>query len=94
MDEQTEAPRKEFLFWTDGGDLAALHYNQWKVHFLDQRAHGGDIWQEPFVELRLPKIFTLRGDPFERADHEGIDYARWRFERAFILIPARAFVVT
>ena len=40
----------------------------------------------------MPKLFTLRGDPFERADHEGIDYARWRFERAFILIPAQAFV--
>jgi arylsulfatase len=50
------------------------------------------VWQEPFVPLRLPKLFTLRGDPFERADEEGIGYATWRLERAFALVPAQAFV--
>ena len=73
--EAAEAPRKEFLYWTDGGQLAALRYDQWKLNFLEQRAHGFDVWEEPFVELRLPKLFTLRGDPFERADDEGIGYA-------------------
>jgi arylsulfatase A-like enzyme len=85
-------PRKEFLYWTDGGDLAGIRYNQWKIHFLEQRAHGADVWQDPFIALRLPKIFTLRGDPFERADHEGIGYERWRFDRLFLLVPAQAFV--
>jgi arylsulfatase len=85
-------PRKEFLYWTDDGDLAALRFNQWKLHFLEQRGHSFDVWQEPFVRLRVPKLFTLRGDPFERADHEGIDYERWRFERAYLLVPAQAFV--
>ncbi len=89
---EAEWPRKEFLYWTDGGDLAALRYNQWKVHFMEQRAHGFDVWAEPFVSLRVPKLFTLRGDPFERADHDSILYDNWRVERAFVLVPAQAYV--
>ena len=90
--EAEEGPRREFLYWTDGGDLAALRYGQWKLHFLEQRAHGLDVWEEPFVQLRLPKLFTVRGDPFERADEEGIGYDAWRAERLFALVPAQAFV--
>jgi len=62
------------------------------VVFLEQRARGLAVWQEPFVELRLPKLFTLRGDPFERADQEGFGYPEWRMQRAFALVPAQAFV--
>jgi len=90
--EVDSAPRREFLYWTDDGDLAALRYDQWKLHFLEQRAHSFDVWQEPFVRLRVPKLFTLRGDPFERADEEGIGYQIWRFERVFALVPAQAYV--
>ena len=74
------------------GNLAALRYDQWKVHFLEQRGHGFDVWQEPFVELRLPKLVSVRSDPFERAHHEGMGYQKWRMERAFVLVPAQAFV--
>jgi arylsulfatase A-like enzyme len=89
----TEAsPRQEFLYWSDDGKLVALQYNQWKAVFAEQRAHSFDVWQEPFVDLRVPKLFSLRADPFERADHEGIDYAHWRMERIFLLVPAQAFV--
>jgi arylsulfatase A-like enzyme len=89
----TEAsPRQEFLYWSDDGKLVALRYNQWKAVFAEQRAHSFDVWQEPFVDLRVPKLFSLRADPFERADHEGIDYAHWRMERIFLLVPAQAFV--
>ena len=70
-----EWPRKEFIYWTDDGSVAALRYNNWKMVFLEQRGHGFDVWQEPFVTLRLPKLFNLRSDPFERADHEGMGYA-------------------
>ena len=90
--EQGESPRKEFFYWTDDGDIAALRYNNWKIVFLEQRAHGFDVWQEPFVTLRFPKLFNLRTDPFERADHEGMGYGRWRAERMFALAPAQAFV--
>jgi arylsulfatase A-like enzyme len=90
--EVKEPPRREFLYWTDEGGLAALRYDQWKLVFMEQRAHSLDVWQEQLVPLRLPKLFTLRGDPFERADHEGIDYPRWRADRLFALVPAQAYV--
>jgi arylsulfatase len=60
--------------------------------FLEQRARGFDVWQEPFVELRMPKLFNLRSDPFERADKEGIGYPQWRADRTFLLAPAGAYV--
>ncbi len=90
--ETQENPRKEFIYWTDDGDVAGLRYNDWKLVFMEQRAHGFDVWQEPFVTLRFPKLFNLRTDPFERADHEGMGYGRWRAERMFVLAPAQAYV--
>jgi arylsulfatase len=84
--------RKEFFYFSDDGDMVALRYDRWKIVFAEQRAHGFDVWQEPFVPLRLPKLFDLRADPFERADHEAIDYGRWRTERVYLLVPAQAFV--
>jgi arylsulfatase len=90
--EAKEAPRNEFLYWTDDGNLAGLRYRQYKIAFMEQRGHGFDVWQEPMVTLRLPKLFNLRADPFERADHEGMGYQRWRIDRAFVLVPAQAYV--
>jgi arylsulfatase A-like enzyme len=89
---EAEWPRNDFIYWTDDGSVAALRYNQWKMVFLEQRGHGFDVWQEPFVALRLPKLFNLRSDPFERADHEGMGYAQWRIDRAFLIAPAGAYV--
>jgi len=87
-----EWPRKEFLYWTDDGNLAGLRYQQYKIAFMEQRGHGFDVWQEPMVTLRLPKLFNLRSDPFERADREGMGYQRWRIDRAFVLVPAQTYV--
>jgi len=87
-----ESPRKEFFYFNDDGQLVALRYARWKIVFAEQRAHGIDVWQDPFVTLRFPKLFDLVGDPFERADHDSIDYAHWRIERLFLLVPAQAYV--
>jgi arylsulfatase len=89
---EAQGPRREIFYFSDTGDLLGLRYNQWKVVFMEQRAHGFDVWQEPFVFLRLPKLFNLRTDPFERADHESISYPEWRINRAFVFVPAQAFV--
>ena len=89
---EAEWPRKEFLYWTDDGDIASLRYNNWKIVFMEQRAHGFDVWQEPFVTLRFPKLMNLRADPFERAFHESIGYDRWMIDRLFMLVPAQAYV--
>ena len=87
---ESDAPRQEFLYWTDDGDLAALRYNKWKVRFMEQRAESFDVWQEPFVALRPRSCSTSAVIPFEGADHEGIGYATiWRFERLFALVPAK-----
>ena len=85
-------PRKEFFYWTDDGNLCALRYNRWKVVFLEQREHGFHVWEEPLVPLRFPKLFCLRTDPFERADHEAEGYGNWRLDRAFLAVPAQAYV--
>ncbi len=85
-------PRREFFYFTDDGDLAALRVDDWKVMFLEQRAHGFDVWAEPFVKLRLPRIFNLRSDPLERAMHESWGYQKWHFDHAFMLVPAQAIV--
>ena len=86
------SPRKEFFYFNDDGSLVGLRYNQWKVVFSEQRGEGFDVWQEPFVPLRVPKLFNLRSDPFETADHESMDYERWRVEHLFALVPAQAYV--
>jgi hypothetical protein len=57
--------------------------------FLEQRAHGLDVWQDPLVPLRLPKLFDIRADPFEMADRDSGEYDKWRVERAFALVPAQ-----
>jgi arylsulfatase len=90
--QTTESPRKEFFYFNDDGHLVGLRYGRWKMVFEEQRAHGIDVWQDPFIPLRLPKLFDLLGDPFERADHDSIDYAHWRVERAFLFVPAQTFV--
>jgi arylsulfatase len=85
-------PRKEFFYFSDTGDLLNLRYNNYKIVFAEQRAHGFGVWQEPFVFLRLPKLFNLRADPFEEADQIGIGYSAWRVDHLFLLVPAQAFV--
>jgi arylsulfatase A-like enzyme len=81
-------PRKEFLYWTDDGSVAALRYGNWKVSFLKQPAHGFHVWVHPFEELRAPLITNLRMDPFELAQDIGMDYTRWFLEHMFMIAPA------
>jgi arylsulfatase len=87
-----EWPRKEFLYWTDDGSVAALRYGNWKATFLRQDAHGMHVWQEPFVALRAPMLTNLRMDPFELAHDIGMDYDRWFGEHMFMIAPAAAYV--
>ena len=86
------SPRNEFFYFNDDGSLVALRFNQWKLVFAEQRANSLNVWQDPFVPLRFPKLFNLRSDPFEEADRESVDYPRWRVEHAFLLVPAQQYV--
>jgi arylsulfatase A-like enzyme len=88
-----ENPRKGFLYWSDDGDLMAIRVNQWKAHFLEQRSQGINVWLDPFVSLRAPKLFNLRSDPYERADVDAAAfYGQWYADRTFLFIPAQAIV--
>jgi arylsulfatase A-like enzyme len=89
---QAPWPRKEFIYWTDDGSVAALRYNNWKVSFLKQPAHGFHVWVQPFEELRAPLLTNLRMDPFELAQDIGMDYQRWFVEHMFMIAPAAAGV--
>ena len=91
--KEKKGPREEMFYFTDDGELSALRFNDWKMMFSEQRAHGFDVWQEPYVTLRFPKLLNLRRDPFERADHEAsLGYEKWRAERMYMLAPAAAYV--
>ncbi len=68
-----------FFYTNDDGQVTAIRINDWKVVFMEQRAKGMMVWAEPFVALRLPKIFNLRRDPFERADESSNTYWDWVF---------------
>ncbi len=89
---KAEWPRKEFLYWTDDGNVAALRYNNWKITFLRQNAHGMHVWEAPYEQLRMPMIGNLRMDPFERAHIEGIGYPQWQMERMYMFAPAGFYV--
>ena len=86
-------PRREFIYWTDDGSVAAVRYGNWKITFLKQNALGLRVWQTPFEELRAPLITNLRMDPFERAEEENaMGFQRWYLDRMYLIAPASAYV--
>ena len=90
--KQEEGPREEFFYFNDDGELVGLRVNQWKLVFMEQRARYFDVWANPFVSLRVPKIFNLRSDPYERADTDSNNYRHWWIRHAFLLVPAQDYV--
>lgn len=90
--ESPDSPRDSFFYVNDDGQLVALRYGDWKLVFMEQRAKQLQCWAEPFVALRVPKIFNLRRDPFERADENSNTYYDWLLDHAFMLVPAQAYV--
>ena len=82
MGKVDKGPREDFFYISDEGQLMAIRMGDWKAVFMEQRAHRFDVWREPLVELRAPKIFNLRRDPFERADTDSNTYNEWWEEHA------------
>ena len=88
--KETESPRKLFVYFDDDGNVVALRYDNWKVVFSEQRCAGTlQVWAEPFTPLRLPKMFNLRTDPFERADITSNTYYDWFIQHAYIIYAAQ-----
>ena len=91
--EEEKSPRIDYFYFSDDGDLLALRYDNWKVVFAEQRATGTlEIWQEPFVQLRFPKLFNLRTDPLEKADITSNTYWDWILDHVYLFLPAQKFV--
>jgi arylsulfatase len=88
-----ESPRKGMVYFSDDGDVLALRFDNWKVVFMEQRCAGTlQIWAEPFVPLRVPKLFNLRIDPFEFADVTSNTYWQWMVESAYIVLASTAIM--
>jgi arylsulfatase len=91
--ETPTSPRTEFFYFNDDGDLVAFRYDNWKLVFLQQRQQGTlAIWGEPFVATRIPWLYNLRTDPYERADVTSNTYWDWYLDRVFLFVPAQAMV--
>jgi len=91
--EAEAGPRHEVFYFSDDGDLTALRYDDWKAVFMEQQTAGTfRVWMEPFVPLRVPMIFNLRRDPYERAPITSNTYYDWMLDRVYLLLPAQTFV--
>ena len=85
-----QSPRNEFWYVNDDGQVVAARYGDWKVVFLENRGEAFGVWREPFTELRVPLLFHLRRDPFEKAQHNSNTYNDWFLDRPYIIVPIQA----
>ena len=91
--KENKGPREEIFYFSDDGDLTALRYKDWKLIFMEQRVEATlQAWAEPFIPLRIPLIFNLRRDPYERAQLTSNTYYDWLLDRAYLLVPAQGYV--
>jgi arylsulfatase len=91
--KEKKSPRKGFIYFSDDGDLVALRYENWKMVFMEQRRAGTlEVWAEPFTPLRVPKLYNLRTDPFERADVTSNTYWDWYMTKGYMIMAAQAIV--
>ena len=91
--EVDASPREGFVYFSDDCDVLGVRYDNWKVVFMEQRCEGTlRIWAEPFTPLRVPKLFNLRTDPFERADVTSNTYYDWFLDRDYLVFYAGAIV--
>jgi arylsulfatase A-like enzyme len=89
--QEAKSPRLGFIYFSDDGDLVALRFDNWKIVFMEQRVPGTlRVWAEPFVPLRLPKLYNLRTDPFERADVTSNTYYDWVLYHGYLVLAAQA----
>ncbi len=91
--ESEEGPRHEVFYFSDDGDLTALRYDDWKLVFMEQRIEGTfEVWANPFTPLRVPLMFNLRRDPYERAQLTSNTYYDWLLDHSFLALPAQSYV--
>ncbi len=92
LGEEEMSPRKEVFYFSDDGDLTALRYNDWKAIFLEHRyPQTLQAWAEPWTPLRIPLLFNLRRDPYERSNITSNTYWDWYLDHVFLLLPAAEY---
>jgi len=89
--EVAESPRREFMYVNDDGQIVAIRFDAWKAVFLENRGEAFGVWREPFTPLRVPLLFNLRRDPFEKAQHNSNTYNDWFLDRVYVLAPMQQF---
>ncbi|MEH6570287.1 MAG: arylsulfatase [Halioglobus sp.] len=80
--EVDKAPRMEFHYLNDEGMPVGVRVGDWKIVYAENRGATMALWAEPFVTLRMFKLFNLRRDPYERADHNSNTYWDWVVSKA------------
>ena len=89
--EEEKGPREWFFYFSDDGDVLGIRWNNWKIVFMEQRCQGTlQVWAEPFTTLRVPKMFNLRTDPYERADVTSNSYWDWLLHHVYWIYGAQA----
>ncbi|HQE82237.1 MAG TPA: arylsulfatase [Candidatus Hydrogenedentes bacterium] len=92
--QEPKSPRREFLYFSDDGELLNLRYENWKFVFAEQSTPGTmAVWNEPFTHFRMSKLFDLRADPYERADITSNTYWDWAFDHAFLVVPSQTYIM-
>jgi arylsulfatase len=87
-----ESPRKEFMYVNDDSEIVAARFNDWKIVWQENRGEAFGVWREPFVQLRVPLLFNLRRDPFERSQHNSNSYNDWFLDRVYVIVPVTEMV--
>ncbi len=91
--QNVESPRKEIFYFSDDGDLTALRYGDWKLIFMEQKVEATlEAWANPFTALRIPLLYNLKRDPYERASITSNTYYDWLIDRVFLMVPAQVYV--
>jgi len=84
--QQPKSNRTDFAYFNDDGVLVAYRHGDWKAVFCQMEKPGGfPVWYSPFTCLRIPKLFNLRMDPYERADIVSDQYDKWRVDNAYLM---------
>jgi arylsulfatase A-like enzyme len=88
--QEAKSPRIGMVYFSDDGDCLGLRFDNWKVVFMEQRVEGTlQVWAEPFVTLRVPLLFNLRTDPYERARMTSNTYYQFLLENDYLVLAAQ-----
>jgi arylsulfatase A-like enzyme len=84
--ESKKGPREEIFYFGQGGELNAVRWNDWKVHFA---VNNGNIATAVRDVPGWPVIVNLRADPYEKAPHESGLYLRWYADNIWLFVPVQ-----